>query len=106
MHFVFKEGANKGRKFWKCGKGDGSACKFWEWDDEAPRTYSQGSSRDATVGSSHNGSSTHNPGSGNSSDVCFKVRWRYLVKQLLTNLFFSARKADIGPTVCILSLST
>lgn len=33
---VVKEGANKGRIFWKCSKYEGG-CQFFEWDDEPPR---------------------------------------------------------------------
>ena len=73
LHKVFKEGPNKGRKFWKCTKGGGLACKFWEWDDEPSRNY--GSSGDTMAGSVSNGSSTYNPASGSGSDVCFKVRF-------------------------------
>jgi DNA topoisomerase-3 len=82
VHIVFKDGINKGRKFWKCTKGDGLACKFWEWDDEPPRSYG-GSSGDAMPRSVSNGSS-YNPTSGSGSDVCFKVRFLcYHVAKLL-----------------------
>lgn len=77
MHTVSKEGANKGRRFWKCTKGDELACKFWEWDDEPGRSYGP---RDAK--SFSNGSTTSNSGSGSASDVCFKVRLCRFVKQL------------------------
>ena len=36
---VTKESANKGRKFWSCRT---ARCGFFEWDDEPPRTVSQG----------------------------------------------------------------
>ena len=68
MHTVFKEGANKGRKFWKCGNGEGSACKFWEWDDEAPRNYGTDAGDARTIDSPNNSTS------GGGSDLCFKVR--------------------------------
>jgi DNA topoisomerase-3 len=69
MHTVFKEGANKGRKFWKCAS-DGMTCKFWEWDDEPPRSYGDKSNSGETSAPFGTGSST-----STASDVCFKVRF-------------------------------
>jgi len=38
MLTVQKEGANHGRKFWKCRNAQNEGdCSFFEWDDEAPR---------------------------------------------------------------------
>src|SRR5260221_721135 len=77
-HTVFKEGPNKGRVFWKCPRGEGLSCKFWEWDDEPPRNYGDsGASGDTMAGSFSNGLSTP---SGSSSDACFKVRLCYFAK--------------------------
>lgn len=61
MKTVVKEGPNKGRKFWKCGQGEG-ACQFWEWDDEPPRSTKSG--RTSSMGGGQ---------SSSSSEVCFKV---------------------------------
>jgi len=73
LHTVFKEGSNKGRKFWRCGKGDGSSCKFWEWDDEPPRNQASGSGM-ASSGLSSRGVYGQSQGdSGAADDACFKV---------------------------------
>lgn len=47
---VAKEGPNKGRKFWTCGKGRDDGCGFFEWTDEA--TGSAGSGRGSKASSS------------------------------------------------------
>ncbi|KAF9050298.1 DNA topoisomerase [Panaeolus papilionaceus] len=53
-----KEGANKGRMFWKCGKG---ACNFFSWDDEPAKPTPSANSRPNTGG-----------GGGSSTDTCYK----------------------------------
>ncbi|KAN0091264.1 DNA topoisomerase, type IA, core domain containing protein [Tylopilus felleus] len=35
---VAKEGGNKGRRFWACGKGKDEGCNFFEWDEEPTKT--------------------------------------------------------------------
>ena len=58
---VSKESTNKGRKFWSCR---GARCGFFEWDDEPPRTVSQGVMAPRAE--------SFNPKSGLGSE-CFKV---------------------------------
>ena len=75
MRTVFKEGANKGRKFWKCANGEGPACIFWEWDDRPPRNYgSIDDVGDAGAKSFSISSPNRNSASGG-ADVCFKARF-------------------------------
>jgi DNA topoisomerase-3 len=60
---VFKEGANQGRQFWTCSKGEAERCKFFEWDDEPPRVSGGGGGGSG--------------GGGGASDECYKVRHLY-----------------------------
>ncbi|PPQ82932.1 hypothetical protein CVT26_005039 [Gymnopilus dilepis] len=67
---VQKEGANKGRKFWKCKKGDNGSCGFFEWDDQPPQNA--GPSNRPGGMSSRTQSMNSTGGAGSSTDVCFK----------------------------------
>jgi GRF zinc finger len=61
-----KEGANKGRKFWKCSKSEESQCKFFEWDDQPP-------AMGPTFGSSGRQVSAQAPGAAASATgECYK----------------------------------
>lgn len=71
---VVKDGPNKGRKFWKCRKGEHAACKFFEWDDEPPPPAQTGFGGTAAKGlSSRTPSLNTGVGAGGKSDTCYKV---------------------------------
>ncbi|KAF8907833.1 DNA topoisomerase [Gymnopilus junonius] len=79
QYTVQKEGANKGRLFWKCRKGENGSCGFFEWDDQPPQNVggSSGSGMgraSGTVMSSRAQSMNvaGGSGSGSATDVCFK----------------------------------
>lgn len=59
---VKKESINSGRKYWTCRR---AGCGFFEWDDEPPRTASQGVASRAESSNTRSG-----PGPGSE---CFKV---------------------------------
>ncbi|PFH53711.1 hypothetical protein AMATHDRAFT_136850 [Amanita thiersii Skay4041] len=83
LHTVTKETENKGRKFWKCPNKE-SDCKFFEWDDEPPRT---------------NDGMT--PSGSNVTNECFRVRPSELVSALTqtASLFCSVIRSDTGQVV-------
>lgn len=60
---VMKEGQNKGRMFWTCGKPQDQQCGFFEWVDAA-----------GSGGSSVGGGSSSLGGAGSSDRSCFKVQ--------------------------------
>ncbi|KAF9557949.1 prokaryotic type I DNA topoisomerase [Agrocybe pediades] len=70
---TMKEGANKGRKFWKCKS---ETCRFFEWDDEPPKSKSK-----PTYGANGSGSGSMPAraqsfsgaaGNDKSGDMCYK----------------------------------
>ena len=106
LHTVFKEGSNKGRKFWRCGKGDGSSCKFWEWDDEPPRNQTRGSGLAEVTSSgvsSRGGYSQSQGDSGAADDACFKVRGPSAVDVCSLTIFFPvSTKGSLGQWYALL----
>ncbi|KAF9449670.1 prokaryotic type I DNA topoisomerase [Macrolepiota fuliginosa MF-IS2] len=59
LRTVQKEGANQGRKFWKCQNSQtADDCGFFEWDDEPPRP----------PGASHGGGASGSSGSAGSGE--------------------------------------
>ncbi|KAF9523469.1 DNA topoisomerase [Crepidotus variabilis] len=67
---VVKEGANQGRKFWKCRKRDeGVPCKFFEWDDQPPGAKKTPTSTGGPYNGSGGGGSM-----ASSTDVCYKCQ--------------------------------
>lgn len=50
MRTVAKDGPNKGRNFWVCDQDRSSQCKFFQWDDEAPRDTTSGFGGSGTGG--------------------------------------------------------
>lgn len=67
-----KEGDNQGRLFWRCPiRVKEEQCKFFEWDDEPPRS-AETSGRGAAPGRSNHTGSTAGEGGGGSE--CFNVR--------------------------------
>ena len=70
---VVKDGQNKGRKFWKCRKGEHAACKFFEWDDEPPPPAQTGFGGTAAMGLSSRTPSLNTGVGAGGSDTCYKV---------------------------------
>lgn len=104
LHTVFKESSNKGRKFWKCGKGDGSPCKFFEWDDEPPHSQTRGNW--AGTGLKSTGA-VNDQGDDSGADACFKVNdinSSDFNAMVIDTIPSSVSKRVIGPKVCSLHL--
>lgn len=71
---VVKDGPNKGRKFWKCRKGEHAACKFFEWDDEPPPPVQTGFGGTAAKGLNSRAPLLNTGASaGGAKDTCYKV---------------------------------
>jgi len=98
---VVKDGPNKGRKFWKCRKGEHAACKFFEWDDEPPPPAQTGFGGTAAMGLSSRTPSLNTGAAAGGSDTCYKVAppCLLLLLDLWTIVFYSVGNLDIGQKV-------